>query len=96
MEEISGWFGFLGPAFLLCGLAVIREHRKNMRLAAEGDEKTRAMLARWRTTEALLGPVLMVIGVCMTLVTYLADYQEAKSSLPAEQAIEKLLRAMPK
>ena len=64
-----------------------------MRLAAEGDEKTQAMLARWRTTEALLGPVLIVIGVCMTLVTYVADYRDAKST---EQSFEKLLNALPK
>ena len=62
-------------------------------LAAEGDEKVQALMARWRTTEALLGPVLIVIGVCMTLVTYIADYQEAGSSLAS---IEKLLNALPK
>jgi hypothetical protein len=91
MEDISSWFDFLGPAAFLCGLAVIREHRKNTRLAADGDEKAKMMLARWRTTEALLGPVLIVMGVCMTLVTFVADYKEARSS---DAALEQLLKAL--
>jgi hypothetical protein len=94
MEDASWWFDILGPAFFLCGLGVIREHKKNMRQAAEGDEKSIALLARWRTTEALLGPVLIVIGVCMTLVTYLADYKEFQSLGPAEQSLEQLLKVL--
>lgn len=96
MEDALSWFGFLGPAFFLCGLGVIREHRKNLRLAASGDEKARALLARWRTTEALLGPVLIVIGVSMTIATFLPDYKEARSSAAEGQALEKLLDALPK
>jgi len=91
MEDASTWFGFLGPALFLCGLGVIREHRKNKRLAADGDEKAIAQLARWRTTEALLGPILIVMGVCMTLVTFVADYKEAKSN---EAAVEQILKAL--
>ncbi len=93
MEDVSGWFGLLGPAFFFCGFAVIREHRKNTRLAASGDEKARAMLERWRTTEALLGPVLIVIGACMTLVTFVGDYKEASSSATA---FEQLVNSLPK
>lgn len=96
MEEVSGWFEFLGPALVLCALGVIREHRNNMRLIASGDENAREKLGRWRTTEALLGPVLIVIGVCMTLVTFYADYREASSSPAADHTFETLVKALPK
>ncbi len=96
MEQVSEWFGLIGPALFLCGIGVIREHRKTTRLAAAGDEKAAARLEKWRTTEALLGPVLIVIAICMTLVTFLADYKEATSSPGLDKAFQQLQKALPK
>lgn len=67
----------VGLGFLAAGLATLRSYMTTRKLAAAGDERAKAKLAKRRIIDVVVASVLTVAGVCLVLFDFYLKRQSS-------------------
>jgi hypothetical protein len=95
METIT-IVGAIGVGLIAGGGSGILGRRRRRKLAAAGDEDAKSKLEKWQTLETVVAPILVVAGFCLLSVKFYFDYQEARTPMTPEKALERAFKNLPK